>query len=181
MGKEAFAFEKHIPAPALLEGAIQAPNQELLIIDTAGNHIEYVPMEEQDIVSISTWSAVYEVLLRDIGRYSDAKQELVDAPRPILRTNAEVTDVEFNNGRWRISYSTNGRRRLETADILIAADGAHSAVRQVTLPDAAYEYTGRLAWRGRVPDGIVIPLELDGIPEGLLVWVKVGEEGYIVL
>lgn len=52
--------------------------------------------------------------------------------------NAEKVTVYFDNGD------------LESADLLIGADGVHSAVRRQMFPDINLRYSGYTAWRGVV-------------------------------
>lgn len=52
--------------------------------------------------------------------------------------NAEKVTVYFDNGD------------LESADLLIGADGVHSAVRRQMFPDIKLRYSGYTAWRGVV-------------------------------
>jgi len=55
--------------------------------------------------------------------------------------------VNFNSGEREVTARfENGRE--ETGDLLIAGDGAWSAVRQQLLPKIAPEYAGYVAWRG---------------------------------
>jgi len=58
------------------------------------------------------------------------------------RGDAGVT-CEFESGR------------AETADLLVGADGARSAVRAVIAPGVAPRYAGYVAWRGLVPEAAV--------------------------
>jgi 2-polyprenyl-6-methoxyphenol hydroxylase-like FAD-dependent oxidoreductase len=47
--------------------------------------------------------------------------------------------------------------RVATADLLIGADGAWSAVRQQVLPDIHPTYAGYVAWRGLMPEKALSP------------------------
>jgi 2-polyprenyl-6-methoxyphenol hydroxylase-like FAD-dependent oxidoreductase len=58
---------------------------------------------------------------------------------------AAVTDITPEAGR--AVAAVTGPQRLES-DILIAADGANSALRHQLVPDAVPHYAGYVAWRG---------------------------------
>ncbi|KAG4432276.1 hypothetical protein IFR05_012243 [Cadophora sp. M221] len=45
-----------------------------------------------------------------------------------------------------------GKKHKETADLVLAADGPSSAIRQLLLPKIARKYAGYVAWRGTVPE-----------------------------
>lgn len=49
---------------------------------------------------------------------------------------------------------------VETADVLTAADGVRSIVRQSLLPQARPQYAGYIAWRGLVDESVLSPSAL---------------------
>ena len=49
---------------------------------------------------------------------------------------------------------------IHEADLVLGADGIHSALRKAVLPDEAPRFTGQVAWRGLVP--------ADAVPEGTI-------------
>ena len=58
-------------------------------------------------------------------------------------TLADSISVRFSDGR------------METADVLIGADGFRSSVRRCLFPEARPAYSGYVAWRGIVPEALV--------------------------
>ncbi|ESZ93046.1 hypothetical protein SBOR_6567 [Sclerotinia borealis F-4128] len=66
----------------------------------------------------------------------------------------EVTDVEYKDGLVTVTYRDTGTESHGTvhADLVIAADGAFSKVRQVLQPDLKHKYAGYVAWRGTAPE-----------------------------
>lgn len=77
-------------------------------------------------------------------------------------------DERYHNDHHLVSFSqdergvearfANGQRA--TGDILIAADGARSSVRQALLPEARPLYAGYVAWRGLVEEAALSPVAL---------------------
>ncbi|KNG52867.1 hypothetical protein TW65_09309, partial [Stemphylium lycopersici] len=189
-------FEKHIPAHDLLNRAIRSDRLLILSPDddemaplqkrggVSWERTQFVPKEHR--VAMTTWAAVYEVLLRNIAIESENIWEKGNEARPRLRLGAKVEGAQYEEGVWSITYRSTVTNRLETetADILVAADGAYSTVRRVTSPDMAPNYEKVVAWRGRVPDEVLFQKETEidtEIKKGLLVWYKMRGFQYIIL
>ena len=61
-----------------------------------------------------------------------------------------VTDVKETNGTMTVLFSSmDGGGSIE-ADLVIAADGPSSTVRQIMQPEVQRKYVGYVAWRGTV-------------------------------
>ena len=91
-------------------------------------------------------------------------------PESMLHLDAELVGLE-QDGRGVVAHFAGGRQ--EEGDLLIGADGLHSAVRARVLQDGPPRYAGFTAWRGILEDA-------DGIvPEGigLNVWGRGSELG----
>jgi len=81
-----------------------------------------------------------------------------------------------------LSYTN--RVETETADMLVAADGAQSTIRRLTSPGVVPNYEQVVAWRGRVPADVFFDEEKEideRIKKGLLVWYKMHGSQYIIL
>ncbi|KAF7864544.1 hypothetical protein EAF04_006676 [Stromatinia cepivora] len=66
----------------------------------------------------------------------------------------EVTEVEYKDGLVTVKYRDTGTDSHATvhADLVIAADGASSKVRQTLQPNLQHKYAGYVAWRGIAPE-----------------------------
>lgn len=106
-------------------------------------------LETREPLRLTTWKVVYD-MLRDClldGRGA--------GPRATYRTLHEVRDVmEGDDGRVSVRYHdiANGTDEILEAEVVIAADGANSFVRQKFLPEISPKYAGYVSWRGRVPE-----------------------------
>ncbi|RZS34049.1 2-polyprenyl-6-methoxyphenol hydroxylase-like FAD-dependent oxidoreductase [Herbihabitans rhizosphaerae] len=102
------------------------------------------------------------------------RAELLDAllsvvPRECLRSGADVRAVR-QDGRHVIVEHTGGTSQ---ADVVIGADGLHSAVRAAVWPDAPKpRYTGQTAWR------FVLPRPSGVADEGGEIWCRDGVFGF---
>ena len=63
-----------------------------------------------------------------------------------------VTNVSYQDGSVMVAFddSINGGSGCLVADLVIAADGSSSAVRQLIMPELQRPYAGYVAWRGSV-------------------------------
>lgn len=81
---------------------------------------------------------------------ADLHRVLCDAlPADALRAGATVTGVEDGT----VTYRTGGGERTVDADLVVAADGVHSVLRQRFWPDARVRFEGRTVWRAVVGPG----------------------------
>ncbi|MBF6101677.1 FAD-dependent monooxygenase [Nocardia cyriacigeorgica] len=73
-----------------------------------------------------------------------------------IRTGAEVTGFDQDGAGVTVRFADGGSERGE---LLIGADGVHSAVRRALVGDQPPRYTGYIAWRGAASVGpeIVAP------------------------
>ncbi|SDB98437.1 2-polyprenyl-6-methoxyphenol hydroxylase [Cupriavidus sp. YR651] len=85
--------------------------------------------------TLTAWGKMYEVLGNAFpGGY---------------RTGAHVTAVASYGDHAEITLQDGS---IHSADMMIAADGFRSAVREQLLPSAQLEYAGYIAWRGLVDE-----------------------------
>jgi len=89
----------------------------------------------------TSWEAIYETLR---ATFPDDRYHM----------GAAVSDVEQQGSQ--VIVTLNGERKV-TSDLLLAADGANSALRHRFLPDAAPNYAGYVAWRGTLDESDTPP------------------------
>ncbi len=90
--------------------------------------------------TLTAWGKMYEVLGNAFsGTY---------------RTGAHVTAVASHPEHAEVTLSDGTTHR---ADMVIAADGFRSGVREQLLPEAQLEYAGYIAWRGLVDETQLSP------------------------
>ncbi|MEN7530732.1 FAD binding domain-containing protein [Cupriavidus sp. DL-D2] len=90
--------------------------------------------------TLTGWGKMYEVLGKAFtGTY---------------RTGAHVMRVASYADHAEVTLADGSTHR---ADMVIAADGFRSSVREQLLPDARLEYAGYIAWRGLVNEGDLTP------------------------
>jgi len=71
-----------------------------------------------------------------------------------LHTDHRATDITAGTGTATVGFQTGAGRIAVTADLVVAADGVHSAMRAALLPEyPGADYAGYTVWRGLVPHG----------------------------
>jgi 2-polyprenyl-6-methoxyphenol hydroxylase-like FAD-dependent oxidoreductase len=97
---------------------------------------------------LTTWKTVYDM-------FKDALLDNKgDGPSATYQTRLYVYDVKENDGQMIFRYrdlNTSSSTTLE-ADLVIAADSAHSTIRNRVLPGIVPKYAGYVSWRGSVPE-----------------------------
>ncbi|SMG60454.1 FAD binding domain-containing protein [Paraburkholderia susongensis] len=86
--------------------------------------------------TLTAWSKMYHVLRSAL-------------PDQHYHSGATVTDIADGPERATVTLSDGSAMH---ADLVIAADGFRSAVREKFLPDAQLKYAGYVAWRGLVDE-----------------------------
>ncbi|MBP0588152.1 FAD binding domain-containing protein [Paraburkholderia sp. LEh10] len=86
--------------------------------------------------TLTAWSKMYHVLRSAL-------------PDQHYHCGAVVTDIADGRDRAAITLSDGS---VVQADLVVAADGFRSAVREKFLPDAQLKYAGYVAWRGLVDE-----------------------------
>ena len=120
------------------------PEGTELRIGQTGNVIFEVPMKNS---ALRRWGAPYIQIHR-----ADLLQILIDAVEAvspaIIRTNIRVEGYQIEDNKVQIRTDRN---EPEMADLLIGADGIHSAIREAMLGSDRPRFTGNVAWRTVVP------------------------------
>lgn len=127
-----------------------------------------IEISSEDRVWMTSWPAYHNALSKLVESSTSA------LPAVTVTKNAVVTDARRKNGSWEITYRKEGIEGSATADVLVAADGARSTVRNKVLgSDRLKTYQeGRLAWRGRLPATLSLLDAMDVEPKGTLVWLQ---------
>ncbi len=143
-GPEVHAFlERYVP-DLHPDYAIAAKSVE--IMDAKGDVTKKFPPNVP--LRLTTWSAVYDMLkgalLSDCG----------GTPLATYQTRQLVRGVKEDGEKLLVDFcdlNTDSSKLLE-ADLVIAAEGAHSAIRKTLCPNKPLQYAGYVSWRGRVPE-----------------------------
>ena len=140
--------------------SIGTPNSGMMIMNGSGELITERPVPND--VMTSSWAVIKGVLETECGKQPDGHGNVR------FENNARVTGVAEQNKEITVTYKDQtGAKKEMNADIIIAADGARSFVRNQVLPGIEPEYAGYLAWRGQIPEAEV-PKELQGLLTGKL-------------
>ena len=158
-----FKHERHIPSPRLFLNAIRSQS---LLKWNAINGQDYVlrAIQEDDRMLMSTWGAVCQAVTQALERRITSEDDMLGAGTVTVRTGAESISAELRQDTWKVMYTANGKQHTETADIVVKADRSHSIIRDPM--SSSYP-----AWRGRIPETVDLPSELNGIWEGKLIWI----------
>lgn len=116
---------------------------------------------------VTSWDALYWRLRANFDGYAS---EYYPDPPPVnyegsgsgvFEARTKVTSVEVQSEKVVVCFQKDGERaQQQTVDLVLAADGPNSAIRQKAFPESQRQYSGYVAWRGTV-------LETDVSPETL--------------
>lgn len=119
-------------------------------------------------LQMTSWSALYYRLRANFdGLQSKYCPELPTIPSESEGTSASavgkatydqgknVTDVKDTDGAITVVFASTGGGGSIQADLLIAADGPSSTVRQIVQSGSQRKYVGYVAWRGTVLEKVV--------------------------
>jgi 2-polyprenyl-6-methoxyphenol hydroxylase-like FAD-dependent oxidoreductase len=77
---------------------------------------------------------------------------LVDHPRVTLHTGRRATTVTIGDGNAEVAFDRDGEALVAQADVVVGAEGVHSAVRSALFPHHARPtYASYITWRAVVP------------------------------
>jgi 2-polyprenyl-6-methoxyphenol hydroxylase-like FAD-dependent oxidoreductase len=118
------------------------------VINIEGKIINSFPSD--DTLYLTTWRVLYDIF----------KSHFLEAPEggkgPLAtyQTNKLVRSVQYDGEKVVVAYGDTLTEvsSILHADLVIAADGAHSLVRKTVLPNVQPEYAGYITWRGVVPE-----------------------------
>ncbi len=108
------------------------------------------------LVSVERYGLPYFMMHR-----ADLHAILADAVRALdpraIRLGKRAVEAGVEDRAARVSFADGGSAR---GDVLVGADGVHSAIRKALFGAGAAEFTGFVAWRGLAP--------ADALPERLV-------------
>lgn len=145
-GPEVYDFiEEHVQSPP--EYFIRA--QMVEVMDGEGNVVQKIP--PQAPLRLTTWKIVYDLLKDALLRTGDGKEIAT------YKTRRVVQDIEHAGEKVNVSILdlATDTTTVIGSDLVIAADGAHSAIRRKLCPEIVPQYAGYVTWRGRVPESAV--------------------------
>ncbi|KAF2083351.1 FAD/NAD(P)-binding domain-containing protein [Saccharata proteae CBS 121410] len=129
-------------------------------LDREGNVIDYDERPQR----MTSWDLLYHILRANLDGVESTYVKAVPGKekgdgKVVYRygcTAREVVRLEDEDG-VRITMEKHPDKTLEdtTADLVIAADGGSSTVRQRLQPDVHRTYAGYVAWRGTVPESML--------------------------
>lgn len=112
---------------------------------------------ELNRVFLSSWNDEFGEETITIQR-ADLHEALYNAlPQRKLHLNAQLVDWNNKEDKYELLF-TNGHR--QQTDIIIAADGIHSHIRQKVAPNSKKRYSGYTCWRGIARNKDDLPLHI---------------------
>ena len=110
-------------------------------------------------MSNSTWNTLYYRLRANFDGF---RSEVCAIPPTlpkiqgdgVVQMGSKVLNVTYLGGDVVVEYRDTSKELVNSikADLVIAADGASSTIRQILLPGIKRTYAGYFAWRGIVPE-----------------------------
>jgi 2-polyprenyl-6-methoxyphenol hydroxylase-like FAD-dependent oxidoreductase len=106
--------------------------------------------------ALTSWNAIYYRLRANFdgfrSGYCGPPPACPGDEKCIYMDGCTVTSLEHENSLVAVQYqNAKGKAEGVSFDLLIAADGSNSKIRQLLLPDIQREYL-YTAWRGTVPE-----------------------------
>ena len=126
------------------------------IVDAAGNVI--TTMESQKWST--DWSTLYYRLRANFdglhSRYCEVPPEFEGRFIALYMDGHSMSDIKNEDGKLTVEfYNSVGSTGTLEADMVIAADGPSSRVRQIMIPQVERKYVGYCGWWGTVPENEV--------------------------
>ena len=144
--------------------ALGIPVTTRVTLDSQGRELGTLQMPQ----ILTSWSRLYQVLHGQMAMH----------PGIEYRQGIVVQQVEQDAARVRVQTSAGAFE----GDLLIAADGIRSAIRQQLWPRVQAEYAGYVAWRGLTDEAVLSRTTRDAIFERFGFCLPPGEQmlGYPV-
>lgn len=112
--------------------------RHLDILDASGAMLSHVDATDPQASVVAIHRASLHSILLDAA-----------TPHKVI-TDRKVVDVDLHQGARQVRFADGSTLQ---ADVIVVADGIHSAARRTLVPDSAPRYAGYTCWRGvvRVP------------------------------
>lgn len=113
---------------------------------------------------MSNWGCLYLILR---ANFDGMESEAVPNPPPAKKGDGAVEyrpgkraiglSYDRDKGRVTVQYIdvTTGEKASVGADMVIAADGVHSSIRDILQVPTRKDYAGYIGWRGTVPERLL--------------------------
>ena len=106
-------------------------------------------------LTMTSWNVLYYRLRANFDGltstyYPKAPPATANDGNALYEHGKSVTNVKYADGDVTVEYADNSGGGTTKPDLVIAADGSTSRVRQLLLPDLQRTYAGYAIWRGTV-------------------------------
>jgi 2-polyprenyl-6-methoxyphenol hydroxylase-like FAD-dependent oxidoreductase len=121
------------------------------MMDRQGNIIFTGPLPQ----AATNWDTLYYRLRANFdglrSTYCEVPNSRIGDGKAVYMDGSTVHSIQETKNRVRVSYrDLSGQTEGIEADLVIAADGPNSTIRQILLPDVKRDYVGpRLGWKSR--------------------------------
>jgi 2-polyprenyl-6-methoxyphenol hydroxylase-like FAD-dependent oxidoreductase len=138
--------------------SVSCPGYQILDINSKVKRWIKRPME------MSSWGVLYYRLRANFDGYqsdfcADVPSREAGDGDAIFDTGKKVVSLSYDKKLVTVGFkdTLNDSEDVVQADLVIAADGASSTVRQIMLPGVQRTYSGYVAWRGYVLESDLSP------------------------
>jgi 2-polyprenyl-6-methoxyphenol hydroxylase-like FAD-dependent oxidoreductase len=140
-------------------------------VNVKGEVINTIPSNPP--LQLTTWSQLHSMLKSHV--LSEGSDSSIT-----YETDKVVHAVEYNGEKVVVTYldTKTGKSSSLQADLVIAADGGHSKIRETVLPGPSPKYVGYVTWRGSVPASSISEASRSTMQNRVLMLRT--EQGYII-
>lgn len=119
---------------------------------------------------MSNWGCLFLILRANFDGLRSATVPNPPVPSPTdgkveYRSGKQVNGLDYNKDKGIVTISyvdvTTGEKGSVSAEMVIAADGVHSTIRQLMRAPLRKEYSGYIGWRGAVPERVLSAETID--------------------
>ncbi|KAH8654637.1 hypothetical protein BGZ60DRAFT_547229 [Tricladium varicosporioides] len=135
----------------------------------------------------SNWGLLYSILRANFDGHVSKACPVLPEPitclgESIYLSGKQVTGVQFTGEKVLVQFTdVSSQRRDETvSDLVIAADGSSSTIRNFIFPKVRRCYSGYVTWRGTVPESQVSTATSDYFDECAKIFQHL-PKGYMLL